>query len=83
MECHVSYSRLSILKIHISDTQSIYIHNIHNSCQQIRDFSLINTIIDQLNEALSNIEYILLGDFNFHHSLLGGLETEIDENTEH
>lgn len=73
----------SILEIRISNARTIRIHNIYNPCQQSGDPSLIPTIVDRLNESPSNIEHILLGDFNLHHPLWGGLGTAVDEDTEH
>lgn len=63
----------STLEICTTDARKIHIHNVYNPCQQSGDPSLIPTIIDKLNGAGSNIEHVLLGNFNLHHLLWGDL----------
>lgn len=65
----------STLEICTSNTDTIYIHSIYNFYQQSRNSSLISTIIDQQNGASSNIEHILLGNFDFY--LFYGLDLEL------
>lgn len=72
----------STLEIKTKDNRIIHIHNVYNPCQTSGSSSRLGEIQKVLQGTRSNVEHILLGDFNLHHPLWGGAGVEAEEDAE-